>query len=188
MGVLKRLFFVVIIIAAIITFVLKPVLQHFFPVDYCELIVAAADEYSVDPLLIAALIRVESGYDPEAVSPKGAVGLMQIMPNTGRWVAEQNRRRFKEDDLADPEININYGVHYLAYLLGEFSTEHAALAAYNAGPTIVHQWIDWYIWNGTFEARRAIPYQETRDYLQKVELVKRLYQYLYKNEFTAERS
>ncbi len=185
---MKRLFFIAVIILLLVVYVLKPTLQYFFPIDYLDLIVEVGNNYDVDPLLIAALIKVESDYNPEAISPKGAVGLMQIMPDTGRWVADQNRKRFKPDDLKEPEININYGVYYLAKLMGEFPTEHAALAAYNAGPTIVHQWVDWYVWDATFESRIAIPYQETRSYLKKVEFTKRFYHYLYKDELEHERS
>ena len=121
------------------------------PVDYSmigEFVKKASTEHGVDPLLVSAIIHVESGYNPRALSPKGAEGLMQLMPETGR--------RWGARDAFDPEDNIRAGVRYLRYLQNMFKDDRLALAAYNAGENAVQRygWIP--------------PYQETVEYVYKV--------------------
>jgi soluble lytic murein transglycosylase-like protein len=113
-----------------------------------EIVQAAAREHDVDPLLVHSIIRVESGYNPFAVSPKGAEGLMQLVPETAR--------RFGVKDVFDAEQNIRGGVRYFRYLQKRFQDERLALAAYNAG-------------EGAVERYRWIPpYPETRSYVSLV--------------------
>jgi hypothetical protein len=117
---------------------------------YAEFIAAASQAHGVDPLLVKALIQVESGYRPKARSPKGAVGLMQIMPATAR--------EYKVRNPFDPKANIEAGVKHLKALLDRFGTERTelALAAYNAGPGAVEKF------NG------IPPYRETRNYVSRI--------------------
>jgi hypothetical protein len=117
---------------------------------YAEFIAAAAQAHGVDPLLVKALIQVESGYRPTARSPKGAVGLMQIMPSTAR--------AYKVRNPFDPKANIEAGVRHLKALLDRFGLDRTelALAAYNAGPGAVEKF------NG------VPPYRETRDYVSRI--------------------
>jgi len=97
-------------------------------VKYNNLIAKAADKYQVEEKLIHALIKAESSYNPNAVSPVGAVGLMQLMPDTGRRFGVKPKERF------DPEKNIDAGVHYLRFLLDRYDNDmRLAIAAYNAG-------------------------------------------------------
>jgi len=125
----------------------RPTLQG---TPYAEIIAAAAQAHGVDPILVKALIQVESGYRPTARSPRGAVGLMQIMPATAR---EYNVR-----NPFDPKANIEAGVKHLKALLDHFGKERTelALAAYNAGPGAVEKF------NG------VPPYRETRDYVSRI--------------------
>lgn len=104
--------------------------------------------HDVDYSLVMAVIQVESGFDPWAVSPKGAMGLMQIMPDT--------LRRMKETKAFDPEENISAGVQYLAMLIKKYKEHGLALAAYNAGPTAVDKY------------KGIPPYAETENYVAKV--------------------
>jgi hypothetical protein len=117
---------------------------------YAELIAAASQAHGVDPMLVKALIQVESGYRPKARSPKGAVGLMQIMPATAR--------EYKVRNPFDPKANIEAGVKHLRALLERFGRERTelALAAYNAGPGAVEKF------NG------VPPYRETRNYVARI--------------------
>lgn len=103
----------------------------------------------LDPALVDAVIQAESAYRPEAVSPKGAVGLMQVMPDTGR--------RFGIRDLEDPEANLKAGTTYLGYLLDLFGDLSLALAAYNAGEGAVMR-----------HGNRIPPYPETRAYVRGI--------------------
>jgi soluble lytic murein transglycosylase len=124
----------------------------------------------IDPFLVAGLIREESVYDPKAVSPVGALGLMQVMPDTGRRVARAaGLTSFAVEQLFTPEVNLAVGVRYLADLLDRFAGNEAyAVAAYNAGPEAVVKWIE----NGPprpiEEFVEEIPFQETRWYVKRV--------------------
>jgi soluble lytic murein transglycosylase-like protein len=118
---------------------------------YGDLIFAAARRHEVNPDLVAAMVRWESAFDPYAVSHKGARGLMQLMPATAR------RFGVAEDDLFDPERNLEAGVRYLRWLRERFSGDlPRILAAYNAG-------------EGTVERYRGVPpFRETRSYLRRI--------------------
>ena len=95
-----------------------------------------AEQYDLDPYLVAAVARTESGWDPEAVSHAGAVGLMQLMPDTAAWITGLESWQGGDDpDLTDPEDSLELGACYLAYLVKYFGGDiRLALAAYNAGP------------------------------------------------------
>lgn len=115
---------------------------------YGKAIIAAADRHAVDPLLVAAIVTVESRFDPEAVSYRGAVGLMQVLPSTAA---------LPDGELADPQVNLDAGVGYLGWLLQSFEGElELALAAYNAGPTSVRRF------------GGVPPFEETQAYVEKV--------------------
>lgn len=117
---------------------------------YGEIIAAMSEAHGVDPLLVRALIQVESNYKPTARSRKGAMGLMQLMPATARELGVRNAY--------DPLENIRGGVLYLRSLLDQFSgNEELALAAYNAGPGAVNKY------GGTIP-----PYRETQDYVSRI--------------------
>jgi soluble lytic murein transglycosylase-like protein len=114
-----------------------------------ERVAAVAARYDLDPALVMALIEVESGSDPRALSPKGAQGLMQVMPETAADVGLP--------EAADPAANLEAGCRYLAALLDSFGGDvRLALAAYNAGPGAVHRW------------GNIPPYRETRVFVARV--------------------
>jgi len=163
-----------------------------YPVKYEKEILAEAAEHGVDPFLAAAVIRVESNFSPDKISEKGAVGLMQIMPETARWIAGQPHFAGKDfEDLTDPALNIAAGVWYLAALQAQFGDElrkaadaadRIALtaAAYNAGPGKVGEWIGRGLWDGRYATAGAIPYGETRHYVERVVYYYNKYQRYYK--------
>ena len=133
---------------------------------YAPLIEQYARTHAVDPALVKAIVAVESGFEPSAVSPKGAVGLMQVIPATGeRYGLAADRQRSVEQKLADPATNLRIGTRYLRDLLARFANDLTlALAAYNAGEGAVEQY-----------GNRVPPYPETQEYVKLVQQFYTLY-------------
>lgn len=136
-----------------------------FPTKYKNLVVGYSKEYELDCALVYAIIKTESNFDKKATSSAGAMGLMQIMPTTGEWLAKEvGLDNFVTSELYDPEINIRLGCCYLNYLSKKFNDFKAVICAYNAGEGVVKNWIDE---NGKL-VESKINYKETRNYLKKV--------------------
>lgn len=163
-------------IAALVAVVLRGVL----PLGYRANIETAATRNGLEPALVAAVIRVESGYRPHALSPRGAVGLMQIMPATAAWIHRQTGLGSTPPNLYDPAQNIALGSWYLGYLCRRYrGTVAVALAAYNGGPTVADRWLrEGRIRLGS-SAAGAIPYPETRHFVERVFRFRRLYHLVY---------
>lgn len=155
-----------------------------YPFRYREEIMAAAAAQQIDPLLVAAVIRAESGFQENAVSPEGARGLMQLMPSTARWIAERNNESgYHPDKLFEPGYNISAGAWYLADLLRQFGgSETIALAAYNGGRGHVQRWLESEIWDGSEANLKQIPFGETRDFVRRTLDHYRSYRELYGSE------
>lgn len=140
------------------------------PLEDAETIRAQAAEKRLDPALIAAVIYAETRFEPRT-SSAGALGLMQILPETANFIArESGGTRFTTTDLATPRINIAYGSWYLRYLLDRYEdNEVDAVAAYNAGWANVDKWVARAHAEGGHLSVRAIPFPETREYVRVVE-------------------
>ena len=152
-----------------------------YPYPYQDIVRKYAEKYKIDSSLAAAVIKAESKFEHTAVSHRGAVGLMQIMPDTGDWISEQlEDREYAPHRLSEPEINIRYGLWYLSALRKEFrNNDILALAAYNAGRGNVTAWMEEYGWDYDFDDIEAIPFGETREYVRKVLENKAKYKELY---------
>lgn len=159
----------------------KPILRLFFVLDYGNQIVAYSRENQVNPAMISAIVFTESRFDTLAKSHKGALGLMQIMPETGAGVArELNWEEFSSNDLLDPDKNLRIGIWYIAYLKRQFNyNDYLALASYNAGLSNVNNWITEGTWDGDTVRIEQIPFPETKKYLLQIMFLKRIYSYLY---------
>lgn len=144
--------------------------KYIYPFPYRTTVEQYADTYGIDVHLAAAVIKVESKFRDDVHSHRGAVGLMQLMPETARWIAVQlDDPGYSEQSLHEPARNIRYGLWYLASLQQEFQgNDILALAAYNAGRGNVHEWMQQYGWTSDFHDVSAIPYGETREYVQQV--------------------
>lgn len=155
--------------------------KFIYPFPHQDLVMQYAVKNDLDPYLVAAVIRTESKFVNQARSPKGATGLMQMMPETAKWVAEQtDYPNFSLTDLEDPEVNIRFGTWYLASLRKEFNNNDVlVLAAYNGGRGNVNQWMRQYGWTMSFKDANQIPFQETREYVGKVLRSKQRYKELY---------
>ncbi len=138
------------------------------PLRHEDIIKQQAREKGIDPALIAAIIYEESRFRPRT-SSAGAEGLMQIVPDTAHFIAERSGgTQFETDDLASPQINIQYGTWYLRYLLQQYGDPDVAVAAYNAGETNVHRWIEEAGGLAAFDVQRDVPFPETQHYVDNV--------------------
>lgn len=152
-----------------------------YPFSYPAAIERAARQNRLDPMLVAAVIHTESHFNPQVISQRGAVGLMQIMPSTGVWIAgHMGDSGYRTESLLDPATNIAMGTWYLAALSREFHGRVAPmLAAYNAGDRSVRRWMAQRVWGGSAGDLHAIPYRETRDFVARVLTTWRVYRMLY---------
>jgi len=135
-----------------------------FPIRHRGIIEREAAAHGIDSRLVFSMIWTESKFDNMAVSNKGAMGLMQIMPTTGEWLAGKLGEEFYEARLFDAEFNIRLGVFYLRYLIDKFECEVRAIAAYNAGEGNVKKWEE-----------GEIRFSETREYLRRVRWARKVY-------------
>jgi soluble lytic murein transglycosylase len=151
------------------------------PLRHEDIIRQQARDKGLDPSLIAAVIYAESRFRDGQTSAAGAQGLMQLTPATARYIARKSGgTQFVVDDLGTPQVNIAYGTYYLRYLLRRYDgNEDFALAAYNAGEGNVDRWIAVARAHGRALTIAAIPYGETRAYVQRVESVRRDYRSAY---------
>ena len=153
------------------------VVYKLYPLEYKDDIKLISAEYSVDKYYVSAIICAESHFNAVAVSHQGAVGLMQIMPDTGEWAAKNiGIKNYTADMLSDPDINITIGCWYLGYLKDLFNGDiRMVTAAYNAGPSNVQEWMKN---SGTLD---NIPFEETQNYLETVLLNYDIYKGLYED-------
>jgi soluble lytic murein transglycosylase len=152
-----------------------------WPTAFPDLVTAASENRSVDPALLYAVMREESGFQPKALSTVGARGLTQIMPATGERLAETlGLVDYEVDDLFTPARNLLLGAHYLGQLVEQFDGRvSAAIASYNAGPEAVARWIQQRPGWDDDEWVEAIPYDQTRKYVKRVLLSQQVYRVLY---------
>jgi Transglycosylase SLT domain. len=140
-----------------------------YPTKYMDIVERYAVEYGIDPYLVLAVIKAESNFNPEAKSSKGAIGLMQIQPDTGKWIAENlGIENYNEDLLYNPEVNIRFGCWYINNLNSEFKDPVLVFAAYNAGRGNVQKWLNDKEYSDDGEKLKSIPFKETRDYVDKI--------------------
>ena len=146
-----------------------------YPLRYSAIVRGHAGHYDLDPALLAAVIEAESKFNPDAHSSAGAVGLMQLTPTTAKGIAlYTGGHHFRLSDLTNPEINVRYGAWYLRHLLDRYDqNEQLALAAYNAGEDNVDRWVREHV---------GIQFDETRDYVEKVERLQKIYRKAYASE------
>jgi soluble lytic murein transglycosylase len=181
----RRMFILLAILLGVFVLINTPfVWKWMYPIKYKEEVMQASARYQVDPHLILAIIRTESDFETDKISKKGAIGLMQVMPDTADWVI--SRGPFKtvtKEQLLIPKVNIEIGTWYLAFLLDTFQGDYVkAIAAYNAGPGNVSGWIDRKLWNGSMETIQDIPIGETRHYVQRVLYFQERYRKIYNSQ------
>ena len=154
--------------------------RYAYPVKYRREIMEASAENSLPPCLVASVVNTESGFDPNAVSPVGAVGLMQLLPSTAEWIAGMRGMEFEEQRLYEPAYNIDMGCWLLSYMLKRYDGNlRYALIAYNAGHGALEKWLADPAYVDENGELAVIPYNETRNYVDKIEKAIIQYEKLY---------
>ncbi len=144
-----------------------------YPLGYEETIREVSAEHGLEPTFVAAVVYTESRFRPNARSPQKAYGLMQLLPQTARFI---QRKSGIEGDFRDPEVNLRIGTWYLNYLGDRYNgDERLVLAAYNSGEGSVEGWIA----DPEFDVAEDIPFNETRDYVENVLAAQKTYEDLY---------
>lgn len=161
--------FIFTIIIGIFIENVKPfLLKLIYKIGYSEYVEEFSEKYNVEKELIYAIIKVESNFDKDAVSKSNAKGLMQIMSATAREIADKYGINLTEDNIAEPEINIEIGTIYISQLLEKYNNKEVALAAYNAGQGNVNKWITQNTIKSDGSDIENIPFPETNMYVRKV--------------------
>jgi len=174
------------ILAGLVGVLLWPLFHHAvreitLPLRHEDIIRQQARQKDLDPAMLAAVIYAESHFRDGQVSSAGAQGLMQLTPDTAKDIARKSGGiDFAVQDLGTPQVNISYGAYYLRYLHDRYGgNETFALAAYNGGEGNVDRWINTARQRGQSLTVAAIPYAETRAYVQRVEHAQREYRHTY---------
>ena len=163
-----------------------------YPLEYEDLILRYSDAYDLDPAFVAAVINTESSFQPDARSSANAIGLMQLQPETFDWVKYKigEERSLTEEDLLDPEINVQYGCALYRLLLDEFGSLETAVAAYHAGWGNVKSWLSDTGYSSDGIHLDQIPFVDTAHYLERIisdqEVYARRYESLKKNTASGE--
>lgn len=176
-----KVFFITAAVLLALAILLLFIARNIFPLKYEGLIEQNSKKYYVDKYLIMAVIRTESGYREKALSKAEAMGLMQITEETGEHIAEElGIEKYSKSMLYDPEINIEFGTWYLNWLLEQFDGDlKNALAAYNAGIGNVENWLLNKEYSEDGKNLDRIPFEETENFINRVELYRNIYKILY---------
>lgn len=138
-----------------------------YPNKFDDEILFASNETGVDVPLIKAVCKVESSFNEKAISKAGAVGVMQILPSTAKYVCELNSLE-NDFNLFEPKTNILIGCYYIKYLQGKYQNLSVVLACYNAGEGNVNSWLKNMEYSDDGVSLKKIPFKETQDYVRKV--------------------
>lgn len=158
----------------------KPDVEHaLYPREYREIVRREAAAYDLDENLVYAMIKAESDFNAQAKSSAGALGLMQMTPGTFEWMQTKLRETHDTDALFEPKVSIRYGCALIRLLLDEYEDLTVALAAYNAGMGNVTSWLSDAEYSADGVTLKAIPFGETRHYVERVLRYKENYEIIY---------
>lgn len=160
----------------IIIFLVELVYLYFIPKKYDDIIDKYSSEYNVDKSLVKAVIFKESRFKETAVSSKGAIGLMQLMPSTALWL--MNKLKIEDYKIESADNNIRLGTYYLSYLMNLMdSDEEHALLAYNAGPENAKRWVNSEGYSKE-DMDNYVDFNETRKYVREIKLTKNIISFM----------
>lgn len=178
------IFIILLIVCTLLFGVFKiqnVILKKIYPTKYSEYVYKYAEEYEVDPILVFAIIKAESNFNPNVVSSSNAIGLMQLMDATAEEIAGKLDINFmKKASLYNPELNIQLGTKYFSDLMKQYNDNYLlALTAYNAGIGNVQKWIEQGIIKEDGSDIENIPFKETNNYVRKIVRDYKIYKDLY---------
>ena len=169
--------------AVILAFLLTTftIITHLYPRKYSQYVTEFSKEYGIDESLVYAIIKCESNFKPESVSHAGALGLMQITQTTFDWARQKrNDNTGNSISIYDTKTNIDYGCYIYSLFYNEFGDTKTALAAYNAGRTKVKNWLANKEYSKDGNVLNTIPFEETRNYVEKVIETQKIYKTIYR--------
>ena len=158
-------------------------LSYNYPIKYEKVADQVCAEVGVDKSLVLAIIKTESGFDPNAVSKKNALGLMQVIPETIQYTSQKYGIEVGINDIFIPEKNMEIGAYYLKNLIERFGSTDRAILAYNAGPSVVKRWVDEGLEDVNDDTYSWVPYEETRNYIKRVKKARKGYEFLISKEY-----
>ena len=177
---LKKFFIGIIVLILVIGGVYSGIKYYLFPFKHEDAILEYSEEYSLDPYFVLSVIKAESKFNPNAESNKNAIGLMQITEETAEWIAsEMGLTDYSKEKLYEEDYNIRMGCWYLDNLRTEFKDNDLVIAAYNAGRGNVNQWLNNVEYSSDGKKLDYIPFNETRQYVDKVNTYYEIYKFLY---------
>ena len=181
--IIKFFIFIIVLLIIFLFFIFKDkVIKTIYPTEYYDIVEKYSKEYNVDKYLIFAIIKAESNFKEDASSKKGAKGLMQLIDSTAEEVAKTINLDLKNEDILNPDININLGTKYISSLLKKYENKELALAAYNAGSGNVDNWVKNGILKSDGSNWENIPYKETKNYVRKILMDYEIYIKIYQEE------
>ncbi len=155
------------------------VLKTLYPLKFADYVETHSAANNLSKHFVYAVIECESGFDPEAVSHVGAVGLMQIMPDTYEWISMKLGEENDFSKATVPEVSIKYGCYLYGYLINKYGSEETALAAYHAGMGNADKWLKDERYSSDGKTLHTIPFPTTAKYVKKVIMTKNIYEKLY---------
>lgn len=156
------------------------ILRHLYPKRYSEIVEKYSNEFSIDENLIYTVIHTESGFDPQAVSSVGAIGLMQITEETFDWIKWRlNDEETEFEDLYDPDTAIKYGTYLLSFLFNDLKGIGETAAAYHAGRAKVKSWLSNPEYSDDGITLSQVPTPETRHHVKKIKMTYKIYGFIY---------
>ncbi len=173
----------IILLSVICGFIFQTILDKVdrvnYPQKYSEYVEKYSYEYGIPEYVVYSVMKVESNFDSGAVSADGAVGLMQMMPDTFNWLTSLRQENLDSAMLHDPETNIKYGSYYLSYLYVRYGSWQEVYAAYNAGQGAIDKWLQDESLTDQNGKLVKIPFDETEEYVKKIEKANETYKRLY---------
>lgn len=176
-------FIILVVVCIFVFYNFKTFGKILMPIQYSTQIEKYAKLNGLSSYYIAALVKTESNYNPEATSNKGATGLMQITATTGQWAAGKMKiSGFTVEKLKEPEYNLNIGCWYIKNLITQFDGDvDLATAAYNGGIGNVKKWLADSNYSSDGKSLTNIPFKETEQYVKRVTIYYKIYKFLYDN-------